>query len=57
MDQDSKTPVRPPRPPEPKDLGRRVIRSLLWMVVVAVAIPVVGFVVLIGLWVILNPRW
>jgi hypothetical protein len=49
--------VRPPRPPEPKDLGRRVIRSLLWMVVVAVAIPVVGFVVLIGLWVILNPRW
>jgi hypothetical protein len=30
---------------------------MLWLVVIVVAIPIVGFVVLIGAWLILNPRW
>jgi hypothetical protein len=30
---------------------------MLWLVVIVVAIPIVGFVVLIGAWLVLSPRW
>ena len=43
--------------PAPRTLDQRIVRSMLWLVVIVVAIPLVGFAVLIGAWLLLNPRW
>jgi hypothetical protein len=43
--------------PARRRLDQRIVRSMLWLVVIVVAIPIVGFVVLIGVWLVLNPRW
>lgn len=45
----------PPAPPTAAAPRKSLIRRLLWLIVIGLTIPVVGFIVLIGAWIVLHP--
>jgi hypothetical protein len=40
----------------PAALGTRVVRRLLWLTAIAATVAVVGFILLIGAWIVLQPK-
>jgi hypothetical protein len=57
VDRDERQPAASSPASAASTLDQRTVHSMLWLVVIVAAIPIVGFAVLIGAWLLLNPRW